>query len=130
MGEQGGDLPGQSVLPAWLGQPGAARSEVVVYDEYGSTRMVRTDDCKYVHRYPDGPHELYDLAQDPDERRNRVDDPDQAGRLAAMRRRLEDWFARYSEPDRDGRQYHVTGKGQLRPVGSRWQDGREAFAQE
>ncbi len=32
--------------------------------------MVRTRDWKYVHRYPDGPHELYDLARDPGERAN------------------------------------------------------------
>ena len=38
---------------------------VFVLDEYGPTRMIRTHRWKYVHRYPDGPNELYDLANDP-----------------------------------------------------------------
>ena len=59
------DLPGQSVLPLLLGADDTGRQEEVIYDEYGATRMMRTEEWKYVHRYPDGPHELYDLANDP-----------------------------------------------------------------
>ena len=44
--------------------------DIVVYDEYGPVRMVRTREWKYVHRDPDGPHELYDLRRDPGERVN------------------------------------------------------------
>ncbi len=39
----------------------------MVFDEYGLVRMIRTREWKYVHRYPYGPHELYDLTRDPDE---------------------------------------------------------------
>ncbi len=41
---------------------------IVVFDEYGPVRMIRTREWKYVHRYPYGPHELYHLAGDPGER--------------------------------------------------------------
>ena len=126
---KGCNLPGESVLPAWLGEQGAGREEVVVYDEYGSTRMVRSKEWKYVHRHADGPHELYDLVDDPDERRNLADDPAQTGRIAEMKARLEEWFTRYVIPERDGRNYDVTGKGQMRPVGGKWEDDREPFAQ-
>ena len=126
----GVDLPGQSVLPLLQGQSDTGREEVVIYDEYGSTRMVRTEEWKYVHRYPDGPHELYDLVNDPDERANLADDPQQGVRIGELKARLEAWFARLVVHDRDGREYEITGKGQLRPVGGRWEDGKQPFAQE
>jgi arylsulfatase A-like enzyme len=100
--------------------------DVVVYDEYGPARMVRMREWKYVHRHPDGPHELYDLARDAGERVNLVDTPQQAARVAAMRARLGAWFARYVDPARDGAAKRVTGCGQLGltpAVG----DGREIF---
>ena len=34
--------------------------------------MIRTQEWKYVHRYPYGPHELYDLVNDP----GRAEKPD------------------------------------------------------
>ena len=57
-----------------LGCGGEEWENVVVYDEYGPVRMVRTKEWKYVHRYPYGPHELYDLVNDPDEKHNLIDD--------------------------------------------------------
>ena len=127
---EGRNLPGQSFLPTLLGQEDAGRESVVVYDEYGSTRMVRTAAWKYVDRGPDGLRELYDLSRDPDERHNRADDPNQSGRIEALKAVLEEWFERYVETEKDGRAYQVTGKGQLRPVGGRWENQAEPFAQE
>jgi arylsulfatase A-like enzyme len=125
---EGRNLPGQSFLSALLGKANAGRENVIIYDEYGSTRMVRTTEWKYIHRYPDGPHELYNLAKDPDERNNRIDDPTQAARIADMKQTLEDWFARYVDPVKDGRDRDVSGGGQLRPLGGDWERGGEAFA--
>lgn len=112
----GRDIVGRSFLPALLGETYAEREEVVIYDEYGDTRMIRTEDWKYVRRYPDGPDELWDLVADPDERENRIADPAQAGRVAELKGRMEDWFARHVRPEIDGRRQGVTGLGQLRPV--------------
>ncbi len=126
---EGRNLPGQSVLPALLGKADTARENVVIYDEYGPTRMVRTAEWKYIHRYPGGPHELYNLVKDPDERNNRIDDPNQAARIADMKQTLEGWFARHADADKDGRDRGVTGGGQMRPIGGDWEDDREAFAQ-
>lgn len=57
-------------------------------------RGVRTDDWKYIH-YPHGDGgpdrhkaELYDLKHDPDERRNLIDDPSQAGRIRSLQAEL------------------------------------------
>ncbi|NKB66269.1 MAG: sulfatase-like hydrolase/transferase [Candidatus Latescibacteria bacterium] len=124
---ESGNLPGVSFAPLLNGQPQALRDEVVIYDEYGTTRMLRTTQWKYIHRYSDGPHELYDLVNYPDERHNLVDDPAQTQRLQELRAQLETWFQRYTHPDRDGRLYPVTGTGQLRPVGRDPRATGEAF---
>ena len=51
------------------GERRRADNHVVILDEYGSGRMIRNREWKYIHRYPYGPHELYCLARDPGERR-------------------------------------------------------------
>ncbi|MEV4415128.1 sulfatase-like hydrolase/transferase [Catellatospora sp. NPDC049609] len=111
--------PGRSFAHL-LTTPGAAAAyrPVVVYDEYGPVRMIRTSGWKYVHRHADGPHELYDIANDPGERTNRVDDPAAAATVAQLRARLDQWFARHVDPARDGLDLPVTGAGQLAPVGT------------
>jgi arylsulfatase A-like enzyme len=136
---QARNLPGRSFLPALEAGSGDSGREAVVaqapgtgFSEYGSTRMVRTQEWKYVHRYPEGPHELYHLRDDPGERSNLVDDAGYRQRTKELRLQLEDWFARYAtDPERDGRLWSVTGKGQLRPLGGPLGEGTgEAFAQE
>lgn len=111
--------PGRSFAPLLRGEPLAERESLVVHDEYGPVRMIRTREWKYVHRYPYGPHELYDLVSDPDETRNLVPDPAMAGRIREMRAGLEEWFAQYVDPAVDGAREGVMGGGQNRPAGLR-----------
>jgi arylsulfatase A-like enzyme len=120
-------LPGCSFAALLRGQRLASDRPIVVCDEYGPTRMIRTSEWKYVHRYPYGPHELYDLANDPEERINLVDDPGRQDRLRELRGELADWFTRYVNPERDGTHEPVTGKGQLCLAGKASR-GRKAFA--
>jgi arylsulfatase A-like enzyme len=117
--------PGRDFGPLLRGEPGGHEA-VVVFDEYGPARMVRTREWKYVHRYPLGPHELYDLAEDPEERHNLVDDPARHGVAADLRATLADWFVRYTDPRLDGTKEAVTGQGQIDLVGPRG-GGRPAF---
>lgn len=105
-------LPGKSFVPLLMGDMAAGREHVVVYDEYGPTRMVRTRDWKYVRRHPDGPNELYCLAEDPTEQTNLIDDLDSRSIAREMRGRLVAWFDRWADPIRDGRECPVTGAGQ------------------
>lgn len=98
------------------GEPAPPQRPVVVYDEYGPVRMIRTADWKYVHRYPHGPHELYDLAADPGERVNLAADDAHAERIAALRRSLDAWFREHADPARDGSRLPVTGAGQHAPL--------------
>jgi arylsulfatase A-like enzyme len=124
------DPVGHSFLPVLLGQGDEAREQVVIYDEYGNTRMVRTSEAKYVRRYPHGPDELWDLVEDPYERYNLIDDPGQEARIAEMEQMLEDWFARYVDPQVDGVKQDVTGRGQLRPVFPTWHKKGPAYHQD
>jgi len=105
--------PGRSFSALLEGRALRRDDAVVVYDEYGPVRMVRTREWKYVHRYPDGPHELYDLRNDAGERRNVVDDATYRATVAMLRARLAEWFACYVDPARDGAYKRITGCGQL-----------------
>jgi arylsulfatase A-like enzyme len=122
------NLPGRNVVSAWLGKEDTGRDHVVVFDEYGGTRMIRTAEWKYVHRYPNGPCELYDLIHDPDERTNLTDDLEYSSKKNHLHQEMESWFDRYVEPDVDGKNRPITGSGQLRPIGASWDDGSRAFA--
>lgn len=86
---------------------------VVVYDEYGPVRMIRSNDWKYVRRHPSGPDELYDLRSDPQEKRN-LDGDARCDRVREdLRHQLSRWFDRYVDSEVDGLQQAVTGLGQL-----------------
>jgi arylsulfatase A-like enzyme len=110
---QGPTKPGRSFVPVLEGAALPEDRDVVVFDEYGPVRMVRTRGWKYVHRHPDGPHELFDLISDPDERKNRIADPGVHNIVASLRNRLTNWFASYADPSRDGLDKGITGCGQL-----------------
>lgn len=126
------DLPGVSFADSFDAPTPHDQRAVVVYDEFGPTRMIRTRDWKYVHRYPYGPHELFDLVNDPGEKVNLLDDgrvwdageADRHDRADAMRAELETWFERYADPRLDGRVQAITGRGQIELVG---RPGVEAF---
>ncbi|MHC4253426.1 MAG: sulfatase-like hydrolase/transferase [Planctomycetota bacterium] len=138
---EAGTLPGVSFAPVLRGEGVAGlqsgdggacaaklpgRDDVVVCDEYGPVRMVRTREWKYVHRYPYGPHELYDLAGDPDEETNLVDSEEHAAKAVELKGRLESWFVKYVSPELDGTREPVTGKGQFDLAGPGG-EGRPAF---
>lgn len=89
---------------------------VVIFDEYGATRMLRTREWKYVARRGDEPDELYDLINDPGERRNLVDDDGHAETVATLASELADWFDRYADPVHDSSNLEVTGLGQTDPI--------------
>ncbi|HUU42856.1 MAG TPA: sulfatase-like hydrolase/transferase [Planctomycetota bacterium] len=109
-------LPGGSFVGVLRGETDEAREDVVVYDEYGPVRMIRTPEWKYVHRHPFGPHELYDMVADPDERKNLYGEKSRQPVVTEMRTRLAGWFARYVIPRLDGSRLPVWGDGQLRRI--------------
>jgi len=119
------DCPGHSFEEIFHGQAPDGRDAVVVYDEYGPARMIRTKEYKYIQRYLYGEDEFYDLKADPEEENNLAASEDAAvqEKIAHMRKQLEQWFARYSDPKNDGSKQTVYGLGQIDRVG----EGRKAF---
>lgn len=116
------DGPGRSfarLLLAAAGEadPAAGDDRVVVFDEYGPARMIRSHEWKYIHRWPDGPNELYHLTEDPGETVNLIENDE----LQPMRQQLADelaaWFGRHLRPEKDGQQLPVIGTGQAGLVG-------------
>ena len=106
-------MPGISFAPLLTGEKERVRESVVIFDEYGPCRMIRTQEWKLVVRIPQGPHELYDLVQDPGEEINRFSDPACREVISALTRDLEDWFRQYVDPAFDGSREAVRGHGQL-----------------
>jgi len=121
-------LPGVSFAPVLVGAADEAREDVVVYDEYGPVRMIRTKEWKYVHRYPYGPHELYDMVNDPDERTNLFGNDEHKDTLHELRRRLHQWFERYVVPQMDGARFPLTGGGHRDKIDAE-HPGEHAFYQ-
>jgi arylsulfatase A-like enzyme len=111
-----GNLPGNSFLPLLRGERRGESAPVFVFDEYGPVRMIRSREWKYVYRHAYGPHELFHLAGDPDERSNLADDPDYASIQAGLHEEMEDWFRTYVIPGRDGLRMSGTAEGQTEPV--------------
>ena len=126
IGDVRDSLPGTSFAATLEGAIPAGDLSVIVADEYGPTRMIRTKSLKYIHRYPDGPNEFYDLGNDPNETVNAIDDIAFRSIIRHMAKQLQDWFEKYVEPERDGSKQDVKGRGQIYLVGG----SEEAFAQD
>jgi choline-sulfatase len=107
---------GVSLAPVLSGEAGTTREAVLICHEYGGVRGVRIADWKYVVRAGEGPRELYDLGQDPDERNNLADEPAYRSRMDELDAVLHDWFRNHTEDRRDAFRRPVSGRGQLQPV--------------
>lgn len=112
-------LPGHSFEAVFCGEKLHPENQdmVVVFDEYGPVRMIRSQTDKFICRYPYGPDEYYDLIRDPGEETNLIDVPEHQERIHVLKQYMEAWFARYVDPTRDGRGERVTGNGQLDMAG-------------
>lgn len=122
-------LPGSSFAGILRGEKLAEEHPVVVFDEYGPVRMIRTKTWKYVCRLPYGPDELYNLAEDPDEKRNLIDEDAAAPEKERLRGELTAWFASWVDPNVDASRECNTGYGQLCRPGV-YSQGAPVFSEE
>lgn len=106
------DLPGKSFAGVFRGEEDGD-GEVVVYDEYGPARMIRTKEWKYIHRIPYGPDELYHLTEDAGEEVNLAGCEGYGEIAAELKKRLTSWFWKYADPAVDAAREGVTGFGQM-----------------
>ena len=93
-------LPGRSFVAALRGEP--IEWETAMFYEMESCRSVRTENWKYVaRRQPDGPTELYDMANDPHERVNLFGQPRHVKIQKQTAKRLDGFFDEYADPQYD-----------------------------
>lgn len=72
-----------------------------LFYEMESCRAIRTDHWKFVARHPQGPHELYDMKADPQERFNLFGQASVSPIQRQLNERLTEFFAEYADPQYD-----------------------------
>ncbi len=93
-------LPGRSFAAVLRGEE--IEWETKMFYEMESCRSVRTEEWKLVaRRSPDGPTELYDMVNDPQERFNLFGQPECTGIQKEMMKKLTDFFDEYADPEYD-----------------------------
>lgn len=123
------NLPGKSFANVLLTGENTD-NHIVIFDEYGNSRMIRNREWKYIHRYPYGPHELYHLITDPGEKENlieQLDNPVYREIRENLLSELQKWYLTYADPAVDGSREAVTGFGQLRRPGA-YSEGKPVYA--
>lgn len=90
------NTPGRSFAPALTGAD--VDWDDTVFFEYIDTRVIQTRNWKYTKRFLASPDELYNLAADPGETRNLIDDPAHRGVIEDMDARLTAFFEKYADP--------------------------------
>jgi arylsulfatase A-like enzyme len=93
------ESPGRDFAPILRGEK--ISWDNVMFYEMETCRAIRADRWKCVLRYPNGPHELYDMQADPQERVNLYGEPGLEGIRTEMTRKLNDFFTRYADPQYD-----------------------------
>lgn len=91
--------PGESFAPALRGEAMDWQDEV--FFEYITTRVIQTPQWKFTKRFIDSPNELYDMAADPGETRNLIDDAAYAPVIEQLDARLGEFFTTYADPEFD-----------------------------
>lgn len=119
-----GTYPGRSLAALATGACGGWCD--TRYGEYGDLRMIRTREFKFVKRYPEGPHDLFDLRADPGETLNLCGLPSHEGIRAILERELEEWYERYQDPARSG--LNVKQLPRHNVASEAWRDGRREAA--
>ena len=90
------------------------------YGEYGDLRMIRDRRWKLIWRYPQGPHELFDLQADADENHNVfAQNPEVVARLKA---RLDAFYSSHDSPAKSG--LRVKRLPVHNSANEAWRDGR------
>ena len=92
--------PGRDFAALLHGQAVDTWNDEVFYD-FENTRAIRTANWKYIHRHPNGPHELYDLSGDRQEQNNLVQNERHAARRVELKQRLDGFYDRYANPKYD-----------------------------
>lgn len=91
--------PGRNFAPVLKGKQIPWKEEV--FYEFENVRAVRTPEWKYIERFKQSPNELYQLTTDSKEHQNLIDDPRYRQKRDDLKHRLDQFFARYADPQWD-----------------------------
>jgi len=91
--------PGRDFSPVLRGDT-IQRNNCVFY-EMENCRAIRTDSWKLVMRHPQGPHELYDVQRDAQERFNLYGQPSMEEIRSDLQSKLTAFFKKYADPQYD-----------------------------
>lgn len=94
-------LKPNSITSAAIDSANRQIDDEAIFYEFENLRCIRTTTHKYVHRQPNGPHELYDLEQDPDEFVNLAQQATRAPLRDQLKSRLDAFYAEYALPKYD-----------------------------
>ncbi|MFV0254790.1 MAG: sulfatase, partial [Erysipelotrichaceae bacterium] len=103
--------PGQS-FSSILNGGSIVERPLVIFEEYGPNRMIRTNDYKLITRYMDGNDELYDLQNDPNEEKDLLLNENNNDVANELKKELEAWFNQFVCEAKDGRFCTAVGLGQ------------------
>ena len=92
--------PGHDYSSMLAGE-GAKGWDNTLFYEFEELRCVRTTTAKLIERHGTGPDELYDLAADPDEQKNLIDEPKSGGLRDALHQQLASHFNTIADPEFD-----------------------------
>jgi len=101
-GDRADAYPGRSFRKLLAGIESDIQWREVQFCEYGELRMARTEHHKLVLRFPDGPHELFDLVRDPRETFSFYNDPGYQSTVDDLTDRINQYFDTYEDPDKSG----------------------------
>ncbi len=122
-------MPGKSFAPILHGEDMAGNAHIVIADEYGPVRMIRTKEYKYVHRYLkwEGMNELYDLQNDPTEHNNLYGKPGYEQITKQMQDTLFAWYEQYVDERYDASKVQCNGLGQTARIHPRAEKDTDMF---
>ncbi len=115
--------PGNHYLPLIQNNPdNTFQWDQTKYGEYGDLRMIRTPQYKYVKRYPQGPYDLFNLQEDPNEMLNRAGWDHEANAQQQLDAQLTQWYSQYESDQHTG--LKVKQARQHNYGCEAWRDGR------
>lgn len=92
------------------------RNHIVVFDEYGSVRMLRNERFKFVKNYNNGEELFFDLINDQGEEINEINNIQFKEEILSMREKLETNFDNFTRNGLDARINNNFGTGQIKMV--------------
>jgi choline-sulfatase len=92
-----------------------------LYGEYGDLRMIRDEEWKLVYRFPNGPHDLFNLKADPKEQENLIGREDLQPVISDLKRKLFEFYLRFDNDEKSG--LRVKELPQHNQKSEAWRDG-------